>query len=126
MKNKHLAGSYVVLCKILCVRSQKPNLGRATFQVQSQVVLCKIQQAALLITPTLAQAILLDVLGMLLTILFAVAGMRLAPLLPAVADHLRVLGIRPEFLAVIIGPSPALALRPTANTLLRAINGKWE
>jgi hypothetical protein len=78
------------------------------------------------VTSALAPAIPLDVLGMTLAVLFAVAGMRLAPLLPAVADNLRVLRIRLEFLAVIIGPSPALALRSAANALLRTINGKLE
>jgi hypothetical protein len=53
-----------------------------------------------------------------LPIALLVIGVGLAPFAPAVADNFGVLGISSDSLAVIFGPPPFLAFRPTAHALL--------
>jgi hypothetical protein len=55
--------------------------------------------------------------------MFLVVGMFVPPLLLAVAHHLEILWICCQLLPVIIAAAPTLALRPTADALLRTISG---
>jgi hypothetical protein len=61
-----------------------------------------------------------------LTALFLILGMLVPPLFLAFAHHLAIFRVRRQFLAVIIGPAPALTLRLAADHLLRAINGRQK
>jgi len=63
---------------------------------------------------------------MCLPISLLIIGMMLSPLTPAVADDLGVLGIGGNPLAMIIGTPPPLALRLTADVLLRVELGGFE
>jgi len=68
----------------------------------------------------------LDRFRMLRKVLPWVVGMSLPPLPLAIAGDLAILRIRAQLLPVIIGAAAALALRLTADNLLRAINGRQE
>jgi hypothetical protein len=70
----------------------------------------------------LALTVAFEQLWVPLAVLFLVVGMFVPPLLLAVAHHLEILQVCRQLLPVIIAAAPTLALRPTAHTLLRAIN----
>jgi hypothetical protein len=61
--------------------------------------------------------------GVRLAVLFLVVGMFVPPLLLAVEHHLEILWICRELFAVMIAAALTLALRSTADALLRTIRG---
>jgi hypothetical protein len=66
------------------------------------------------------------IFGMFRTIFLVVPGVSLAPLLVAVPCHFTVFGIGLQFLAVILGPTPALAFGFTAYDLLGTVTGRLK
>jgi len=73
--------------------------------------------APLGIALALALTIALGRLGVSLPVPLLVAGMGVAPLLPAVADDLSIEGIGADLVAVVIGAAVPLAFRLAANEL---------
>jgi len=66
----------------------------------------------------LLPAISLRLRGVGPPVVLLVIAMGLAPLLAAVANHLDVLGIAYEFVAVVLSAAPALTIRLAANALI--------
>jgi len=79
-----------------------------------------------LVSQLLLLAIAPLIFGMFRTIFLVVPGVSLAPLFVAVPCHLTVFGIDLQFLAVILGPPPALAFGLTAYDLLRTVTGRLK
>jgi hypothetical protein len=80
-------------------------------------------QAALLIPLSLPLAVVLHQFWVRLATLFLILGMLVPPLHLAVAHDLAIFRVSRQFLAVIIGAAPALALRLAADRLLGTIDG---
>jgi hypothetical protein len=83
-------------------------------------------QASLLIPLALPFAVVLHPLRIRLSALFLILGMLVPPLLLTVAYDLAILRVSRQFLAVIIGAAPALALRPAADHLLGTISRRQK
>src|ERR1700758_4369054 len=83
-------------------------------------------QAAPLIPLSLPLTVVLDRFWVRLATLFLILGMLVPPLLLAVAHDLAIYRVSRQFLAVIIGAAPALALRLAADHLLGAINRRQK
>src|SRR5438876_12033256 len=95
MKNQHLAGS--------------------------QVVVCKIHQPPLLVPQALLAAISFRLLRVVLAIFLPIVGVRLAPLPRTLQADLLIHRIGSDLLPMIIAAALALACRLSANLLLRMI-----
>jgi len=95
MKNQHLAGS--------------------------QVVVCKIHQPPLLVPQALLAAISFRLLRVVLAIFLPIVGVRLAPLPRTLQADLLIHRIGSDLLPMIIAAALALACRLSANPLLRMI-----
>jgi Na+-driven multidrug efflux pump len=83
-------------------------------------------QTALLIALPLPFPVVLYQFGVRLAALLVVIRMLRPPFLLAFQDNLVILRIMSNFLAVIIGSAPALALRLAANRLPRTIDGRQK
>ena len=90
MENQDFGKSYVVLYKIGGFCADEPNLCGRMLKIQSYVVLYKIGDAVLPIPLTLSRAISLCGLGVGLPIGLLIIDVLGLPLLPAIADHLRI------------------------------------
>ena len=71
-------------------------------------------------------AVPLYCLGVILPVLFLIAGMLLPPLLLTFPRPLAILGVRRQLLAVIIRATSTLTIRLTANPLLGTVSGKQK
>jgi hypothetical protein len=78
------------------------------------------------ISPTLSLPVALGGFGVRLPVGLLIIGVLRSPLFPAVLDHLRVQGISPDLLPVVIGAAAALALRLAANALLDSVRRGLE
>jgi hypothetical protein len=78
------------------------------------------------VSPALALPIALNGFRVGLPVLARVIGMAVAPFLLAVPADLVVLGIGAKLAAVIFPPALPLAIRSTANNLVRMIRGKLK
>ena len=83
-------------------------------------------EAAAPVAPTLLLAVSLHCLGVGLPVVLLIAGMRISPLFPAVADDLRVEGIGAKLAPVIITVALSLAGGLATDGLLGTIGGKLE
>jgi len=90
---------------------------------EAKFVLGKILNPPLLIPAPLLPPIPLRHRRMSLPVPPRVAGVRFAPLPPAIADYLGILRIRLHLLAMVVGPPPALAARLPTHPLVRAVLG---
>lgn len=97
MKNQHLAGR--------------------------QVVVCKIHQPPLLVAQALLSAISFHLLRVILSIFLPIVRVGLAPLPRTLQAHLLVHRIGSKLLPMIIAAALPLACGMTANLLLRMIRG---
>ena len=95
MKNQHLAGS--------------------------RVVVCKIRQPPLLVPQALLPAISFHLLRVVLAIFLPIVRVRLAPLPRALQADLLIYGIGSDLLPMIFGTALALACGQAANPLLSMI-----
>ena len=100
MKNRHLAGC--------------------------QVVVCKIHQPPLLVTPALLSAVSFYLLRVILAVFLPIARVCLTPLPRTLQAHLLVHRIGSDLLAMVIAAALALACGITANLLLRMIRGRLK
>ena len=100
MKNKHLPGS--------------------------QVVVCKIHQPPLFVAQALLSAISFYLLRVILAIFLPIVRVRLAPLPRTLQTHLLVHRIESDLLPMIVAAALALACGVTANLLLRMIRGRLK
>ena len=121
LKNEQLRGSQVVPVKAACSGSDQPNLGRGTFQIQSQVVLYKKLKAALAVALPLQLPVSLGGCFMRLPVRSLVIGMGVTPFLPAVVDHTRVDRVGLDLAAMVFGAAAALAIRTAAESLIGSI-----
>ena len=83
-------------------------------------------EAAALVAPTLLLAVSLHRLGVGLPVLRLIAGMRVAPLFPALADDLSVEGIGAHLAPVIIPAALSLAGGLATDGLLGTIGRKLK
>jgi hypothetical protein len=83
-------------------------------------------EAAALVTEVLLLAVALNRLRVLLPVLFLVTGMRVPPLLAALAHDLGVEGIRANLSPVIIPAALLLAGGLAANPLLGTVKGRLK
>src|SRR5271157_533057 len=83
-------------------------------------------QAPAPVAPALLLAVALSGFRVSLPVLLLVAGMRIAPLLPAEAHGLGIDGIGTDPAAMVFTLAPTLAGNLAANGLLRTIRGNWE
>ncbi|PYT86003.1 MAG: hypothetical protein DMG36_26850, partial [Acidobacteria bacterium] len=90
----------------------------------SQVVVCKIRQPPLSISPALLPAISFHLLRVILAILLPIVRVRPAPLPGAVKADLLIHRIAGDLLPTIIVAAFALACGLAANHLLRMIRGR--
>jgi hypothetical protein len=100
MKNQHLAGC--------------------------QVVVCKIHQPPLLVTQALLSAVSFHLLRVILAIFLPIVRVRVTPLPRTLQAHLLVHRIGSDLPAMIIAAALALACGITANLLLRMIRGRLK
>ena len=121
LKNEQLGRNQVVPVKTARSRTDEPNLGGRTFEIQSQVVLYKRLKAALAIALPLQLPVSFGRGFMRLPVGSLVVGMGVAPFLPAVVDHLRVDRVGLDLAAMVFGAALALAIRLTAETLIGSI-----
>ena len=121
LKNEQLGGNQVVPVKTLRGGADEPDLGWRAFEIQSQVVLYKILQAALAVALPLQLPVSLGGGFMGFAVGSLVVGMRIAPLPAAVADHTRVDRIGPDLAAVVFGAAAALAIRIAAKCLIGSV-----
>jgi hypothetical protein len=83
-------------------------------------------QAAMPVAPALLLAVALGGFRVSLPVLLLVAGMLVAPLLPAARNGFGVERIGTNLVAMVFTPAPTLAGNLAANGLLRTIRGNWE
>jgi len=89
----------------------------------SQVVVCKIHYLPLLVAQALLLAISFHLLRVILSIFLPIVRVRLAPLPRTLQAHLLVHRIGSDLLSMIIAAALPLACGMTANLLLRMIRG---
>ena len=92
----------------------------------SQVVVCKIRQSPFLVPQALFSAISFDLFRVVLAIFPPIVRIRLAPLPRTLQAHLLVHRIGSDLLPMIIAAALALACGVTANLLLRMIRGRLK
>jgi hypothetical protein len=92
----------------------------------SQVVVCKIHQPPLFVAQALLPAISFYLLRVILAIFLPIVRVRLAPLPRTLQAHLLVHRIGSDLLPMIIAAALALACGVTANLLLRMIRGRLK
>jgi hypothetical protein len=92
----------------------------------SQVVVCKIHQPPLFVTQALLSAISFSLLRVILAIFLPIVRVRLTPLPRTIQAHLLVHRIGSDLLPMIIAAALVLASGVTANLLLRMIRGRLK
>jgi hypothetical protein len=126
LKNEQLGGNQVVPVKTARSGTDEPNLGRRTFEIQSQVVLYKRLKAALAIALPLQLPVSFGGGFMRLTVGSLVVRMGFAPFLPAVVDHPRVDRVGLDLAAMVFGAAASLAIRTAAECLIGSILRRLE
>jgi hypothetical protein len=89
----------------------------------SQVVVCKIHHLPLLVAQALLSAISFHLLRVILSIFLPIVRVRLAPLPRTLQAHLLIHRIGSDLLPMIIAAALPLACGMTANLLFRMIGG---
>jgi hypothetical protein len=92
----------------------------------SQVVVCKIHQPPLIVTQALLTAISFHLLRMILAIFLPIVRVLLAPLPRTLQANLPVHRIGSDLLPMIFAAALVLACGVTANLLLRMIRGSLK
>jgi len=92
----------------------------------SQVVVCKIHQPPLFVAQALLSAISFYLLLVILAIFLPIVRVRLTPLPRTLQAHLLVHRIGSDLLPMIIAAALVLACGVTANLLLRMIRGRLK
>ena len=106
--------------------AEQPNPGRARLWVQSQVVVCRIAQAAFLVPDLLKSPVPGGLVRVRFAVSLPVAGIFGPPLLRTVIADLAVNRICDNLVAMVFSLPPLLALRRRADSLLRMKSAREE